>query len=288
MRKWEFEAIGTHWTIDVFQEVADDNWVELQKTVDQRIEKFDKTYSRFRDDSIVSTISKKAGLYNFPEDSVRIFEIYQKLYKLSEGKVTPLMGRILRDAGYDKSYSLKPNNMLVSPPRWEEVMTFSQSRLEAKVPLELDFGAAGKGYLIDLVYELISKMGFTEIGVEAGGDMRFGGKNNYTIGLENPDNVGEIIGTVEIENKSICGSAGNRRQWDKYNHIINPLTKESPNWIKAIWVTAKDTITADALTTGLYFTEVDKLKSEFEFEYLIIKADNGLVKSSGFEANLYI
>jgi len=287
MEKWEFEAIGTHWRIDIDEKVNKERVIKVKSEISKRIEEFEKTYSRFRDDSTVSKIAKKQGVYELPEDSLKIFDVYKKLYILSEGELTPLVGGALVDAGYDKQYSLAPK-IMESVPAWEESIDFQDRRLVVKKPSRLDFGAAGKGYLIDLVFEIIRENGINNLGVEAGGDMRFGGIKTYQIGLENPDNFSEVIGVVEINNQSICGSAGNRRKWSKFNHIISPSRLKSPTDYKAVWVMSKETIVADGLTTAIYFCEIEKLQKMFEFEYLAIKDNNRVVKSSGFGAKLYI
>ena len=82
----------------------------------------------------------------------------------------------------------------------------------------------GKGYLIDIVGEIVEKNDIHDFFINAGGDIvvKSSGETNKRIGLENPENAKQAVGLVEINNMSICGSAGNRRVWDKYHHIINP------------------------------------------------------------------
>ena len=125
--------------------------------------------------------------------------------------------------------------------------------------------------------------------VEAGGDMRIGTsqKKETRVGLENPRNANEALGVVEIKNGSICGSAGNRRSWGKWHHIINPEKMASPKEIEAVWVVASRAIVADALTTALFLVPAEKFKGSFEFEYLILKDDFSVEKSDGFRAELF-
>ena len=106
--------------------------------------------------------------------------------------------------------------------------------------------------------------------VNAGGDIRTKGRT-LRVGLENPADTTQAIGVAEISNISICGSAGNRRAWDKYTHIINPKTAKSPTETLAVWVVAESTILADGLTTALFFTEPNLLKDKFNFEFFLLK-----------------
>ncbi|MBP9818292.1 FAD:protein FMN transferase [Candidatus Shapirobacteria bacterium] len=291
MNKLKFEAIGTHWTIDVglSKSSSDDFQPHLKKIIFERIEEFEKNYSRFRDDSLVAKMAEGSGNYKLPADGKKLLDIYQKIYQLSNGAVTPLIGKVLVEAGYDEHYSLTPKSNRTPPPKWEEVMDYKFPQLSIKKPVQLDFGAGGKGYLIDLVGEILVKNEIKNYCVEAGGDMVYKttGEKKLRVGLENPNNVEQAIGVVEIGNQAICGSAGNRRAWGEINHIIDPRNLKSPKEIAGVWVIAKDTLTADMLTTGLYFVKPEILQENFEFEYLKLMADMRVEKSNGFEAELF-
>jgi thiamine biosynthesis lipoprotein ApbE len=107
------------------------------------------------------------------------------------------------------------------------------------------------------------------------------------IGLEDPENFNRVIGVVQIKNQSLCASAGNRRKWDKYTHIINPKTLESPKNILATWVVASEAIVADAVATCLFFVSPEDLVSQFKFEHLILYADRSVNMSNNFPAQLF-
>ena len=54
-----FEAIGTHWKIDIPQNTPISKRTILLEEIIATIEDFDKTYSRFRADSLITTMSQK-------------------------------------------------------------------------------------------------------------------------------------------------------------------------------------------------------------------------------------
>jgi thiamine biosynthesis lipoprotein len=107
------------------------------------------------------------------------------------------------------------------------------------------------------------------------------------VALEHPDDPTQAVGVATITNQSICGSAGNRRVWGDFHHIINPETQESPMHIKALWVVANSTLLADALATCLFFMDSSILKEHYDFEYLIVKDDYTTEQSLGFPAELF-
>lgn len=283
--EYVFDAIGTQWIITA--EIPEG--IDGEKTkqdILSRIAIFDKDYSRFRSDSLVSEIAKKAGTYTLPDDAKLMMALYKELYKITDGAFTPLIGQTLSDAGYDAKYSFKPGH-IKKTPKWEDALDYKHPILKTSVPVLLDFGAAGKGYLVDIVSELLLKKGIKIFVVNAGGDIRVCGEK-VRIGLEHPQDTSLAIGVASIANKSICGSAGNRRVWDRYHHIINPHTLTSPKNIIAAWVVADTAMLADGLTTCLYFVSPEELSKHFKFEYMIIFEDNSIESSQSFPAELFL
>lgn len=292
MQQLNFEAIGTSWQIDIFDSVtlAQLEFVDIQ--IQKRIHTFDQVYSRFRSDSVVTQMSKRSGEYILPADADKMISLYYQLYQLTNGLFTPLIGQTLSDAGYDANYSLLPKK-LSSPQLWENVLSFSNPILIIKEPAILDFGAGGKGYLIDLVGEVLMANKVKSFCIDAGGDILCVADKEkkfepIRIGLENPEDVKQVVGVVEVQNKSICGSAGNRRKWGDFHHIINPVTLSSPKHILATWVVADSTLLADALATALFFMEGENLKHHFDFEYAILYADSSAMRSDCFPGEFFI
>lgn len=284
----EFEAIGTRWYIQLFEEVDSALRARLADAINLRIEQFDTGYSRFREDSLVTKMSQSAGEYLLPDDAQPLFDIYRELYDITGGCMTPLIGQALSDAGYDAMYSLMPGKV-TAPPAWDEVLTYNYPQLTLKQPVLIDVGAAGKGYLVDLVAAVIEDAGVQSYCVDAGGDLTYHARNSQpmAVGLEHPDDPTLVIGVGQIVNGSICGSAGNRRAWGKYNHILDPKQLTSPTHIKAVWVAADSTLLADALTTALYFVPAARLKQRYTFEYVIVRSDNSFEASDNFPGEMF-
>lgn len=291
--KFEFEAIGTHWQIDINEEISEEKSRELLLKIKSRIDIFDKDYSRFRADSLVTKMSHNSGEFIFPTDADQMISLYKKVYNITDGLVTPLIGQVLSDAGYDAKYSLVPK-ALSRPDSWDDILNWQNPKLILKKPALLDFGACGKGYLVDIVSEILEEGGVQSYCVDAGGDMRYRhlvtaspSQEFLRVGLENPSDISEIIGVVNLKNQSLCGSSGNRRAWANFHHIINPKTLSSPRDISAVWVVAETTILADILTTALFFVSPEVLSDSFNFEYLIIYPDFSMKKSMGFNAEIF-
>lgn len=276
-----FEAIGTKWSIDIYPSVKTQRKKELFRSIVQIIEDFDRTYSRFRSDSLVGRMKQQRGKYVLPSDAQQLIGLYESLYKITGGLFTPLIGDALSDAGYDMTYSLKPKN--IRPvATWEEMLDYSFPNLTIQKEVNLDFGAAGKGYLVDIIGAVIASQGFGDYCVDAGGDILVKTANHsvfLSVGLEDPEDTTKAIGVVKLTNRSICGSSGNRRTWGEYHHILNPKTLKSPRHLLATWVIADSTMLADALATCLFFVSPEVLLPHYNFDYVILNADRTVNKS---------
>jgi thiamine biosynthesis lipoprotein len=282
-QRLSFEAIGTHWSISTDTLISE----QLEGAIRTRIETFDKTYSRFRKDSLVSRISRHVGMYTFPEDFKKLFEFYETLYAITHGKVTPLIGNMLENAGYDATYSFESRPQVALLP-WEDVMHRSGTILEVKQPVMLDVGAAGKGYLVDIVCQLLDKAGIKAYVVDASGDLRHKGTARNTVGLQNPFDETQVIGVIDVENKSLCASASNKRQWGNgQHHIFDPDLMQPTNEVIATWVMAETAMVADGLATALFFTDPNVLRQSFQYDYVRMHSDGSVDYSPAFEKALF-
>lgn len=283
---WSFEAIGTLWKIE--GELPE--WIkqaEISKIIEERISDFDKSYSRFRKDSLVFEISEKPGKYKLDLDGKKMIELYQKLYKITSGKFTPLIGKTLEEAGYDSEYSFKEGE-ISKVENWDETIEYRKGELLVKKPVMLDFGGIGKGYLIDVIARIFEEAGIINYCIDGGGDIFVRGSEYLKVGLENPVNSEQVIGIARVKNQSICASSGNRRKWGKFHHIVNPETLSSPTEILATWVIAENALIADSMATCLFLESEVKLRKKFEFEYLILYPDYTYKKSSNFNAEVFV
>lgn len=286
---FSFEATGTTWVIDLKSQEPNTGNEELINLVKNRIELFEQTYSRFRNDSWISKISKQPGIYELPFDAKEMFDLYFYLYNVTGGLFTPLMGQILEDAGYDSHYSFTIKEVINAAPSLQDCLSYSYPSLEIKKLVHMDFGACGKGRIIDLVGNLLSEINLDSFCVDAGGDILYKNKTKkkLRIGLEDPRDPTQVIGICDLEGGSICGSSGNRRKWGRFHHIINPQTLESPKDVLSAWVVADSAMIADALATCLFFVEPKTLTDKFHFEYVRLFADFSVEKSANFPGTVF-
>lgn len=279
---WKFTAIGTAWEIVSLSPLSN----KTIQRIEEIIEAFDSTYSRFRPDSLISKMAKHPGEYEFPKSAVELFNFYDDLWEITEHQVTPVIGDVLISAGYDDTYSLKPQKTIRKAHNYAEVLQRKGAHLSTTEKTVIDIGAVGKGYLIDEITRLLRVDGHISFTVDGSGDVRVIGMSE-TIGLENPFDTTQIVGTVMLANKALCASASNRRAWGDWHHIINPVTNEPVRDIVATWVIADSAMIADGLATALYFVEPQALAERYTYEYLRIHADGSAEYSNDFKKGIF-
>ncbi|MEU7835574.1 FAD:protein FMN transferase [Nonomuraea sp. NPDC049129] len=288
---WAFDAIGTRWEIETRRLLDGRVRAEIQ----DRIERFDLAYSRFRPDSLVSRIAaaQQGGRFVFPEDAAALFDLYDRLAAVTGGAIDPLLvGRELELLGYDAAYTLRPVAPAAWPagprPVWGRDTVREGTVLTTGRPVVVDVGAAGKGYLVDLAAALLTESGIGAFVVAAGGDLRHAGPQPIRIGLEYPADPSQVIGVANLRDRALCASAVNRRAWgDGLHHILDARTGIPAAEVVATWVVADDAAHADALATALFVTDPRTLGRSFAFDYVRLLDDGRAEISSRFPGALF-
>jgi thiamine biosynthesis lipoprotein len=285
-----FEAIGTHWEISTATPLPDD----LRTAIRAQAEGFDHIWSRFRDDSLVRRIARAehGGRFVFPDDSVALFDLYDRLAAATDGGVDPLVGRDLELLGYDATYTLRPDAAAIAargtPEAWAWDVRRDGSAIETDRPVVIDVGAAGKGHLVDLLAQLLLNRGVVDFVVDGSGDMRHAGDEPLRVGLQHPTAPDRVLGVVELASRSLCASAVNRRVWGEgLHHVLDGRTRRPTTAVVATWVLADDTATADGLATALFVAAPSQLSS-FEFTWVRMLADGRVQWSNDFAGELFV
>lgn len=214
-----------------------------QGALEACIEEFDRIFSRFRADSVVNSPS---ALRHFPSWADELFEIYDVLGALTDGRFSPLVAERLAKMGYGPLFGQEDDHTL-------------------------DFGAAGKGFAVDRMASVLSHY-VSAYTINAGGDIYT--TEHITAGLENPWNFSQALGTVELQpGTALCASSPSRRHWtaldtgEEVHHILDATTATYASWVTVSTgemcenaTTAHPTAWADGLATALFLTEPQRLR----------------------------
>jgi thiamine biosynthesis lipoprotein len=265
------------------------------------IERIEKTYSRFDEKSTLSIANKNLGKWQkVSKEFIELLKFAKKIHEETEGNFDITIKSALDSIGYDKDYSFKPKFEKIieeiNTPKltFDEAIKINEKEQKIMLKKEIDFGGLGKGHAIDKIANLLDKKEINHYYINAGGDIYAKAKNKtqtWKILLEHPDNPKIAIGEIGINDSAIAGTATNKRKWlNEFHHLINPKTKMPIQGCKAIFVSAKTGIEADAYAKGIFcagFEEGIRISKKLPAEILFISESNKMYISNGFKANLY-
>lgn len=283
-----FDGIGTRWEISTPSPLGAAHRRRLLDTVDA----YDAAWSRFRPDSLVADAARAAGRYQLPSEAAVLGPLYETLYRLSGGAMTPLIGASLERLGYGAGYSLQPEGPALPAPRWEETLDWQGDILTTSQPVGIDIGAAGKGQLADLLSAGLRDCGIGEHFIDASGDLLNAGVPPggapVEVALEHPYDPERAIGTIPLGAGALCASAANRRAWgDGFHHVLDGTTGTPVRTVVASWALAPSATVADALATALFFVDGARLRQEFDFSWLTVHSDGHAEYSMDLEGVLF-
>ena len=288
----------------------------VQKRIRAFVEEYESVLSRFREDSLVSRMARAehGGEFEFPAWAGPLFALYSEFYSATHGAFDACIGADLLALGYNNSVQFVPESAVSAssnivswsnyrralPVTWSDISQDSCSAtLCTNQPVQLDFGAAGKGYFVDLVTQIIKEELGSEMPsdsdshadfdflVNAGGDMRACFSNEdyqIKVALENPFDTTQAVGVASIASGALCASSAARRRWNVKDasylgkdasgfesnliatHLINALDGIPACDLCASWayVPSKTcdfpTAYADALATALFVSQESDLQ----------------------------
>ena len=255
---WRFDAIGTAWQVETVVPLDEG----ARRPVERLIAAFDQSWSRFRQDSLVTALAAGAGAVPAPPDATAMLDAFDALDRATAGAVNPLVGDSLEARGYGGAYSFVDRGAVPAPEDWRARLTWTDGLLTLRDPALIDVGALGKGRLVDRVLEVLAARVDGPIVVDASGDLAARG-GTQRVALEHPYDPRRAIGVVELADAALCASATNRRAWgDGLHHVLDARTGEPVRTIAATWAIGDSAMRADAIATALFFDGGPELAHE--------------------------
>ena len=277
------DALGTGLLVHT-ESVLDD---EIRDRIGSFIHEYEVVLSRFRDDSIVGRMRTAAhgGTFDFPDWASGLFGLYDRLFAATDGAIDPCVGEDLIRLGYDPALSFTVEadagerlGALHGRAVWgRDVVRSSGTTLVTRSPVHVDFGACGKGYLVDSLGGLLtdSELSRTshvksaettnptcqsstsdskresaapEFVIDAGGDLLARTNKPIRVALEDPDDPSCAVGVALIGDGAFCASAPSRRHWEvavneqthlAIHHLLNAIDGLPVQQTEATWVAVR-------------------------------------------------
>ncbi len=153
----------------------------------------------------------------------------------------------------------------------------------------LDLGAVGKGFACDKIKDLLAKGRTKSAVVSVGGSLLIYGNRTFPIGIVNPDNDKQSMGTLKLKDTCVSTSGNYEKYFEKdgkrFHHILNATTGyPATSEFKSVTVVCSSGLLSDALSTVCYIAgyrkSVDILK-EYDAEAVFIFNNNAVKVTDG-------
>ncbi|MCS7289655.1 MAG: FAD:protein FMN transferase [Roseiflexus sp.] len=201
---------------------------------------WERSLSRFRHDSELSALNRRAG-EGWTPVSRTLWDVINDAItaaRLSDGLVTPGVLTALEAAGYDRDFvqvadgaPARSQATLPPPGDWRAVRLDPQRRAVALPPgMRLDLGGVAKGWAATRAVQRLAAHGPAL--VDAGGDIAVRGARAdgepWAVGIANPFQPNELLDVVLLTDGGVATSGRDLRRWRQgdieRHHIIDPRT----------------------------------------------------------------
>jgi thiamine biosynthesis lipoprotein len=166
-----------------------------------------------------------------------------------------------------------------------------------KKGMAIDLGAIAKGYAVDRAFELLQSLGYKNVLVNAGGDLRVGGLKNkqpWSIGIQHPRESKNFLARISVSDMAVATSGDYERffiyEGKRYHHIFNPQNGFPTDDCQSVTVLCKEGMMADALATAVFvlgpekgYTLCQKLEG---IDCLIVDQEGKIIFTPGLKGRI--
>lgn len=216
------------------------------------VQRIERKYSRYRDDSVVAAINRAAGgaPVTIDDETAALFAYADACFAQSAGRFDITSGayRGLWDFRGGRMARPSPDALAAVQALvgWTRV---ERAELTIRLPvqgMQIDLGGIGKEYAADRAATLMREAGARHGLVNLGGDVRaFGARPDgapWRIGIRDPREAARVIAFVDIDDGAVATSGDATRHVEvegrRLSHIIDARTGEPVGEWRSISVVA--------------------------------------------------
>ncbi|MBU1853157.1 MAG: FAD:protein FMN transferase [Candidatus Omnitrophica bacterium] len=241
--------------------------LEAKEEAFKEIERIEKLFSKFDEDSEVAKVNRLAGEKEIIV-SLELFNIIKRALYYS---------RISKGSFDITSAPLKKG-------RYRDII-LDQNRLSVHFldkDIKIDLGGIAKGYAVDRAKGILLLHGIESALIDIGGNIYTIGspprKKSWQIGIQDPREKDNIIYRLSLKNRAVATS-GN---YERPSHIIDPANGMPSREVLSVTVVTDSAEAADALSTAIFVMGIEDgaglIKSLDDTEVFIFDKDDKLVK----------
>ncbi|HZW24721.1 MAG TPA: FAD:protein FMN transferase [Gallionella sp.] len=261
LHRFPFLAMGTECELQLYVRSESEASAAALQAMEE-VSRIEARYSRYRDDSVLSEINRKAAQgdpFHPDEETAALLDYAWACHRQSGGLFDITSGVLRRAWDFSSGRLAKQNELDALLPlvgmdniRWE------RSILSFDIPgMELDFGGIAKEYAADQAAAVCAAAGIEHGLVELGGDIAVIGphpdSSPWLIGIRHPRRPDEATAMVEISRGGIASSGDYERFFvangKRYCHLLDPHDGWPVSGLSMVSVIAEQCLVAGSLAT---------------------------------------
>jgi thiamine biosynthesis lipoprotein len=233
----QFRAMGTVCQM-IYRAPSRKQAISFRDVAVEWVMDFERKYSRYRNDSLISAINRAAGESWVATDTEleSIFALCDHYHWSTAGVFDPSTLPLMRLWDYKVQRPVLPGDAKISEAMelvgWQKVQRRAGEVFLPQRGMAIDLGGIGKEYAVDRVLDQSRAFGINDLMVDFGRDVRGVGQapqgGAWRVGLEHPVDHERCWGGVAVLNRAVTTSGDYLRGLEidgtYYSHIVDPRT----------------------------------------------------------------
>lgn len=249
---------------------------------------FEQRYSRFIEGNRLRQLNQTQEIpVELDNEANMLVTAMLDIAQKTQGVFDPTIIRTLESYGYDKDYSFEQKD--AGWPVGYHNIEHTSNRLTLHNNVKIEFWSIGKWYLVDVISWKLSDAWYDHFLVDFWGDMY--GRGGYKVGLENPFDLEQVIGTITIDGFAVAASNGKKRKVKQFHHLLDAHSGKPVDDIAGVYIAAKSCMMADLYSTAVFVSGKENglqlLAETEEITGLIVFADGSYRKKEGYAGELF-
>ena len=272
--RWEGAALGTRATIVLHHPDETIAGEAIRQSVAE-IERLERIFSLYRNDSALSRLNRNGALTDPPPDLVRLLSEAIAFSRLTNGAfdvtVQPLWE--LHATHFQTAHAdpKGPAPALVAAARqlvdYRAIVIDPHETRLSRAGMGVTLNGIAQGYIADRVADLLRGFGFENALIDMGETVALGPKPNgapWQVGVADPAHPGKLLRRMELETGAVATSAPSGTVFDRtgrLHHLFDARSGRSANGFASVTVQDRSATRADALSTAIAVSAGTELES---------------------------
>lgn len=288
-------ALGTQVQLTVFHNEAkaanralDEAFAELSRV--------EAVMSLYRPDSEICRLNRTGRLDTPHPYMIKVLETANRVSKQTDGAfditVQPLYQLYAR---YKEAGTLPGETDIAAVLKrigWQRVELTENSVLLKGEGTEITLNGIAQGFAADAVGSVLTAHGIRHALIDTGEVNAVGGhaeRENWTVGIKHPRQENGLLALAQLNGRCLATSGDYETRFGtgyESHHLLDPHTGHSPRELSSVSVAAPSALEADALSTAVFLTGLDRgmklIESMPGADALFVTKSGRVVKTSGF------